>query len=187
MPTQDLPSAIRLMTVPDYWPPLGADQAGGTPPGGAQVPPQPGSPQSGQPELEPEPEPEPGQPKPGPPRPSPVSADQAETPAQQASPPWPRQFAVLLAEGLAGVRPVRQVLPWMSEQGSAHLHRLLPLFADGHRPRLRRVITAQPAKDVIEMTMIVAFGPRTRALAVRLEQTEHRQSPRWRCTAIEAA
>jgi hypothetical protein len=97
---------------------------------------------------------------------------------------------VLLAEGLAGVRPVRQVLPWMSEQGSVHLHRLLPLFYGGHRPRLQRVITAQPAKDVIEMTMIVAFGPRTRALAVRLERTAGTappSTPQWRCTAIEAA
>jgi hypothetical protein len=169
MPTQDLPSAIRLMAVPDYWPPLGAEQATDTDPDGPQVPPRPSLP------------------PPCPPRHGSVSAGQAETPTQQASPPWPRQFAVLLAEGLAGVRPVRQVLPWMSEQGSAHLHRLLPLFADGHQPRLRRVITAQPTMDVIEMTMVVAFGPRTRALAVRLEQTAHRQSPRWRCTAIEAA
>jgi hypothetical protein len=117
-----------------------------------------------------------------PPRPEPPSA--------AASPPWPRQFALLLAEGLAGLRPVRQLLPWMSEQGGAHLHRLLPLFAGSHRPRLQRVITAQPARDVIEMTMIVAFGPRTRALAVRLEQTAcaaRPSAPQWRCTAIEAA
>lgn len=101
--------------------------------------------------------------------------------------PWPRQFAAVLAEGLAGVRPVRQLLPWMSEQGSSHLHRLLPLFADGHRPRLQRVLTAQPSTDVIEMTIIAAFGPRTRALAVRLEQTGQALRPQWRCTAIEAA
>jgi hypothetical protein len=164
MPTQDLPSAIQLLPVPDYWPPLAAANTAETLTGES---------------------------------PGPRSADRlpAEPPAA-SGPPWPRQFAVLLAEGLAGVRPVRQVLPWMSEQGSMHLHRLLPLFAGGHRPRIQRVITAQPAKDVIEMTMIVAFGPRTRALAVRLERavplertvpTTRAQSPRWRCTAIEAA
>jgi hypothetical protein len=121
--------------------------------------------------------------------PGPLSAirPRTELPAAVPGQPWPRQFAVLLAEGLAGVRPVRQVLPWMSDQSSAQLHRLLPLFADGHRPRLQRVITAQPARDVIEMTMIVAFGPRTRALAVRLEQVAQPQRPQWRCTAIEAA
>jgi hypothetical protein len=158
MPTPDLASAIKLLAVPEIWPPLAADQATQAYPGSSA---------------------------------GPLTADPAQAPARaaarEAGPPWPRQFAVLLAEGLAGVRPIRQVLPWMSEQGSLHLHRLLPLFAGGHRPRLQRVITAQPAKDVIEMTMIVAFGPRTRALAVRLEQTAPAQTPRWRCTAIEAA
>jgi hypothetical protein len=172
MPTQDLPSAIRLLPVPDFWPPLDADQALHTHPERSAGPLESGH-------------------------------RHAQPPVADPGPPWPRQFAVLLAEGLAGVRPVRQVLPWMSEQGSVHLHRLLPLFACGHRPRLQRVITAQPAKGVIEMTMIVAFGHRTRALAVRLEQTGQAQPtgqaqtgqaqptgqaqrPRWRCTAIEA-
>jgi hypothetical protein len=119
---------------------------------------------------------------------------------------WPRQFAVLLAEALAGVRPTRQLLPWLSERGASHLHRLLPLFADGHRPHVARVLTAQPAEDVIEMTLVVTVGPRTRALAVRLERTRQAQRPawseklaapatrprsaaptRWRCTDIEAA
>ena len=152
MPSQDLSSTIRLLDVPDIWPPLAADQ----------VTQHPGTP-----------------------------AGPAETLAREAAcPPWPRQFAVLLAEGLAGLRPVRQVLPWMSEQGSVHLHRLLPLFAGGHRPQVRRVLMTQPATDVIEMTMIVAFGPRTRALAVRLEQMATAaapSTPQWRCTAIEAA
>jgi Family of unknown function (DUF6459) len=173
MPTQDLPSAINLVRVPDIWPPLETDkptelttyraiQTGPDRSAGTHLDGSAGALNAGQ-------------------------AVQPKPPAADPAPPWPRQFAVLLAEGLAGVRPLRQVQPWMSEQGSAHLHRLLPLFADGHRPRLRRVITAQPTKDVVEMTMIVAFGPRTRALAVRLEQTAHRQSTRWRCTAIEAA
>jgi Family of unknown function (DUF6459) len=156
METQHLPSAIELLPVPDYWPPLPADQDTETLPGRSPEPPR-------------------------------ADRAPAEPPTADAGPPWPRQFAVLLAEGLAGVRPIRQVLPWMSEQGSVHLYRLLPLFAGGHRPRLQRVITARPAKNVIEMTMIVAFGPRTRALAVRLEQTTQAQRPQWRCTAIEAA
>jgi hypothetical protein len=101
---------------------------------------------------------------------------------------------------------VRQLLPWLSERGSVHLHRLLPLFADGHRPHVTRVLTTQPAKDVIEMTLIITVGPRTRALAVRLERVDPGQwpawreklatqaakprsaaSPRWQCTDIEAA
>lgn len=119
---------------------------------------------------------------------------------------WPRQFAVLLAEALAGVRPTRQLLPWLSERGNIHLRRLLPLFADGHRPHVTRVLTTRPTEDVIEMTLVVTVGPRTRALAVRLERTYPAQRPawgekpasraakprsaapaRWRCTDIEAA
>jgi hypothetical protein len=67
-------------------------------------------------------------------------------------------------------------------------------------------MTTRPTPDVIEMTLIVAVGPRIRALAVRLtlapaEQrrgwreklptvaAEPRSAPpaRWLCTDIEAA
>lgn len=119
---------------------------------------------------------------------------------------WPRQFAVLLAEALAGDRPVRQVRPWLSARGSVHLHRLRPLFDGGQGARVQRVVTTQPSPDVIEMTLVVAVGPRIRALAVRLTlvRPQPRQeppekpaartpapptatSPRWLCTDIEAA
>jgi Family of unknown function (DUF6459) len=119
---------------------------------------------------------------------------------------WPRQFAVLLAEALTGDRPVRQVLPWLSQRGSVHLQRLLPLFCGGQGARVQRVMTTQPAPDVIEMTLIVAVGPRIRALAVRLTLARPDQrsgwreklperapapraamAPRWLCTDIEAA
>jgi hypothetical protein len=95
---------------------------------------------------------------------------------------WPRQFAVLLAEALTGARPVRQILPWLSQRGTVHLHRLLPLFSGGQRARVQRILTTQPSPDVIEMTLIVAVGPRTRALAVRLIRAEPPQPPQWRGT-----
>ena len=51
--------------------------------------------------------------------------------------------------------------------------------------------------DVLEMTVIVGFGPRIRALAVRLERsvpdntappgTAAGRPARWLCTAVEAA
>jgi hypothetical protein len=120
---------------------------------------------------------------------------------------WPRQFAVLLAEALTGDRPVRQILPWLSPRGSMHLRRLQPLFAGGQRARVQRIMTTQPAPDVIEMTLIVATGPRVRALAVRLTLAAPQErrpgwreklparspapcpatSARWICTDIEAA
>ena len=93
---------------------------------------------------------------------------------------WPRQFAVLLAEALTGDRPVRQIRPWLSPRGSVHLHRLLPLFGDGQRARVHRVMTTQPTPDVIEMTLVVAVGPRIRALAVRLALATPEQRPGWR-------
>lgn len=100
-------------------------------------------------------------------------------------PALPRQFVVLLAEVLAGVRPERQVASWLSKRGSLHLHRVMPLFNTGHQPRVLRVVTTRPAPDVIEMTMILVTGARPRALAIRLEHSA--QPTRWQCTDIESA
>jgi hypothetical protein len=121
-----------------------------------------------------------------------------------ASSQWAQQFARLLAEALSGARPVRQILPWTSERARGHLDRLAPLFGGGQRPRVLRVITTRPTLEVIEMTVIVGVGTRTRALAIRLEQAAlHRLARpaeyatragtslagahRWVCTDIEAA
>ena len=109
---------------------------------------------------------------------------------------WPQQFAVLLTETLAGARPVQQILPLLAKRGSLQLHRLLPLFGDGHRPRVLRVLTTMPSRDVVEMTMVVLTGSRARALAVRLERAADAEPGRpgrpgklgggWLCTDIEA-
>jgi hypothetical protein len=112
----------------------------------------------------------------------PARPSYAQPPAPEPGGVLPGQFAVFLVECLAGVRAPRQLTPWLSKRGSVHLHRLMPLFAGGHQPRVLRVLTTRPAPDVIEMTMVVVTGPRTRALAVRLEHAD-----RWLCTDIEAA
>ena len=114
----------------------------------------------------------------------PARPSYAQPPAGEPGGVLPGQFAVFLVECLAGVRPARQLTPWLSKRGSVHLHRLMPLFAGGHQPRVLRVLTTRPVPGVIEMTMVVATGPRTRALAVRLEQSG--QPQRWLCTDIEA-
>jgi hypothetical protein len=115
---------------------------------------------------------------------------------------WPQQFARLLAEALAGARPVRQILPWTSDRARGQLHKLMPLFGSGQRPRVQRVIATRPTREVIEMTVIVNVNTRTRALAIRLEHTAPRRqlsrhadravdstqpALRWVCTDIEAA
>ena len=145
--------------------------------------------------------------RPGPRSPSRRATSPASGAGEQADGghAWSRQFALLLAEALTGVRPVRQILPWLSQRGSVHLYRLLPRFSGGRRARVQRVMTAQPSPDVIEMTLMVAVGPRTRALAVRLARAEptppqprgrsppgprmagQRATARWLCTDIEAA
>jgi Family of unknown function (DUF6459) len=140
----------------------------------------------------------------------------AGAPGRRTEEDWPRQFALLLAEVLAGARPLRQVLPWTTERARGHLDKLIPLFNGGQRPRVQRVITSRPTRDAIEMTVIVGVGTRTRAIAVRLERarrprqgesltgaapprlpapsgqamrpgTAAKTPPVWLCTDIEAA
>ena len=104
---------------------------------------------------------------------------------------WPRQFAQVLAETLSGARPPRQITPWTTGQARRHIERLGPALALDTTPQVRRLVTFRPCADVMEMTVILGVGPRTRALAVRLERDRLRTAPphahRWRCTAVEAA
>ena len=101
---------------------------------------------------------------------------------------WTQQFARLLVETLAGARPLRQLLPWLTDRARAHLRRVTPVMRSGHRPRVIRVLASMPASSVVEMSVVVALGSRTRALAVRLEETARTGQPaRWLCTDIEAA
>jgi hypothetical protein len=132
----------------------------------------------------------------------PPAKSQGSKPAQAT---WPNLFAQVLAETLAGSRPARQLSAWTTQQARSHIRRLGPLlrtdrepkaagpgsFATGGKrsmggcePRVRRVVASMPSADVVEMAVVVRFGPRVRALAVRLEQPEGRE---WICTAIEAA
>jgi hypothetical protein len=101
---------------------------------------------------------------------------------------WTRQFASLLVESLAGARPLRQLLPWMTDRARVQLRRVAPVLRCGQRPRVLRVLTSQPTGGVMEMSVIVGLGPRTRALAVRLEEAVRAGQPaRWLCTDIETA
>ena len=108
---------------------------------------------------------------------------------------WPSQFAQVLAETLAGSRPPGQLTPWTTDQARKRIRQLGPTLAAGVQPRVRRIVTSRPSAGVVEMTVIVGFGPRVRALAVRLERDTRQIAsagrpatpPRWVCTAIEAA
>jgi len=106
----------------------------------------------------------------------------------------------MMAEALAGSRPARQILPWTSKRARSQFNRALPGFGNGQPPRIVRVFATMPSMDVIEMSVVAGFGPRTRALALRLERTPATEGPArpwpngamtefsgWLCTDIEAA
>jgi len=107
---------------------------------------------------------------------------------------WPRQFAVVIVEVLAGVRPDRQLVPLATDRVRARIRGLVPLLTCDRRPRIARIVTSRPAARVVEMTVVVHFGVRSRALAMRFEHVAARPaSPgwparpaRWLCTAIES-
>ena len=98
-------------------------------------------------------------------------------------------------ETLAGSRPPRQISSWATDRARARIQRLGPMLAGGQQPQLRRVVAFRPASDVIEMTVVVSFGPRVRALAIRLEHApparalpgRQPRTSRWLCTEVEAA
>jgi Family of unknown function (DUF6459) len=104
---------------------------------------------------------------------------------------WPSQFAQVLSETLAGSRPAQQLTPWTTEQARKRIRELGPMLATDQRPKVRRVLTSAPAAGVLELTAVVGFGPRVRALALRLEREQPEPSrpgsDRWCCTAIESA
>jgi len=106
---------------------------------------------------------------------------------------WSRQFAQVIAEILAGARSPRQLAPWTTERVRDRISLLTQTLTPGQRPRIRRIMTSRPAARVVEMTVVLSFGPRSRALALRLEQLPGREPApglparpaRWLCTEIE--
>jgi Family of unknown function (DUF6459) len=107
---------------------------------------------------------------------------------------WPRRLAIVIVEVLAGVRPDRQLVVLATDRVRARVAGLAPLLACDQRPRITRIVTSRPAARVVEMTVVVNFGPRSRALALRVEHVAARPAApgwparpaRWLCTAIEA-
>jgi len=107
---------------------------------------------------------------------------------------WPRRLAVVIVEVLAGVRPDRQLVSLATDRVRARIRGLAPLLACDQRPRIARIMTSRPAARIVEMTVVVNFGLRSRALAMRFEHVAARPAApgwparpaRWLCTAIEA-
>jgi len=174
------PAAVQLCLIPDSAPPYDAGAAGSGPAAAHGSPhvtgPGPaGAPGPCRPPVPPGP--------PGPPAPG---------------PDWPGRFAQVLAETLAGSRSPRQLVPWTTQRARERIQRLGPELSAGQQPRVRRVLTFHPTADVMEMTVVVGFGQRVHALAVRLERAgagrpggpgagRGAAPGRWLCTTVEAA
>jgi hypothetical protein len=106
---------------------------------------------------------------------------------------WARRFTQAAVEIVGGDRPVSQLLRWTAPDVYADLHRraLLVGRAGGHHPGLARVQQVRPqvrsvhtcfvCHDVVEASVHVRYGERSRALAVRFE----RRDQRWVCTALD--
>jgi uncharacterized protein DUF6459 len=188
------PAAIRLYLVPDPAPPYDEEVARS---GGAAAEVPAGEPGGGRLLAWPPRAGEPGAVVPGG---HPVRAEVRGMPRPPAAAPgtppaWADRFAQALAEALAGSRPPRQLVPWTTREAMDRIQRLGPRLASAQRPLVRRVVTSWPAPDVLEMTVVVGFGLRVKAVAVRLERAGASPSARrgggaaggWVCTAVEAA
>jgi hypothetical protein len=185
------PAAIQLFLVPESAPPYDEDTPAGE--AGGRLPARP--PHGREPRDRGE-----GGPAGRPASDKTRSAPRPPVAVPGVPPGWQNRFAQVLAETLAGARPRRQIVPWTTEETFRRIQRLGPRLASEQRPRVRRVLTSLPAPDVMEMAVVVGFGPRVKALAVRLEQTRPcpaalpgngatggRAAARWVCTAVEAA
>ena len=187
-----------LVTVPSGWPPYDCDAYGAAGARGAKCAacaacaacPAAGEPGVADPPADAPPPAEPSAaPSSAPPPLAPPPPD-----GQDQAAGWPGQFAQVIVEILAGSRPSRQIAPWTTERVRARVDGLARRFASDQRPRLRRMVTSRPAAAVVEMTVVVGFGPRSRALAMRFEHVpERRPAPglpgrpaRWLCTEMEA-
>jgi hypothetical protein len=118
----------------------------------------------------------------------------AASSAAAAAPAWPRQFAQVVVEILAGARSPRQIVPCTTDRVRAQIALLTPLVAADRPPRIQRIVMSHPAAHAVEMTVVVSFGPRARALAIRCEHLPPRPAApgrpgrpaRWLCTELEA-
>ena len=177
---------LRLVPVPAGWPPYDCETHGAACPvarAAAQANPH----VSSQPPGLAEPA---GSPGPAGPAATTAAPGQVRPPD---IPAWPRQFAQVIVEILAGSRSPRQIVPWTTDRVRARIDLLSQVLASDQRPRIRRIMTSRPAARVVEMTVVVSFGPRSRALAMRFEHMPPRRPvpglpvrpARWLCTEIE--
>lgn len=125
---------------------------------------------------------------------------------------WVHRYVQAAVEIVGGDRPVSQLLRWSSRDVFEDLDRRARLVAHAGRhqpgqgrvqpvrPRVQGVRTCFLSHDVVEVSVHVRYGERSRALAARFErlsarstgrwlglEPEHPGERRWCCTALEFA
>lgn len=118
---------------------------------------------------------------------------------------WAGTFAQAVVEVVGGDRPASQLVRWTSRSVHEDLTRraLLVARAGAHlpgearvqpvRPQVLSVHTCFPCRDVLETSVHVRYGHRSRAIAARFERrasggaARSRTGERWLCTALQFA
>lgn len=109
---------------------------------------------------------------------------------------WARRFAQAVVEVVAGHRPSSQLVRWTTKEVYRDLERRtrlaqraaaaaggMPVQRSTLLPQVRSVHLCPLGPGVVEASVHVRHGRRSRAVALRLEDV----SDRWRCTALEFA
>ncbi|TDQ50242.1 Rv3235 family protein [Actinorugispora endophytica] len=91
------------------------------------------------------------------------------------------RFTQLVAEVLAGERALEQLRPRLSEGAYRSLRLRAGRYCSDRSPRLRRTRLGCPEPGIAEVSGVVAYGARHRALALRVVYGEYG----WLCTHIE--
>ena len=111
---------------------------------------------------------------------------------------WARRYAQAAVEIVGGDRPVSQLLRWSSREVYQDLDRRAQLVARAgrHRPGQGRAQPVRPKvlgvhacflrPDLVEVSVHVRYGERSRALAARFQVVGGPQR-RWCCTALQFA
>ena len=118
-----------------------------------------------------------------------------ELPLRRGIEQWSRRYAQAAVEIVGGDRPVTQLLRWSTRDVYLDLERRAQLVARAgrHQPGQGRVQPVRPkvlgvhtcflSRQVVEVSVHVRYGERSRALAARFENADRR----WCCTALEFA
>ncbi|MGH3443931.1 MAG: Rv3235 family protein, partial [Nocardioidaceae bacterium] len=126
--------------------------------------------------------------------PPPPAPDLRLLPADDATEPglhaWAVRFAQAAVEVCGGDRPASQLVRLTSARVYEDLTRRVRILARtapagrrmaSVRPQVHSVRIFQPAPQTAEVSVHIRYGPRSRALAARLE----RHDGRWMCTALQ--